>query len=365
MAKKKCRDVKKSQLRDKPENENEENGDQRQEPAQAHERQLVSTDATTEALALVLRENPHGVLYEQDELTALTGNFDKYRRGAGADRRFYQSAWNCQPVEIDRIKVLKTGRAIDRVQLELPFVAIVGGIQPDMLNELSDDRGREDGFIHRFLFCYPDTPPQAYTELGVSDETRQGYQKLIDALLYQPISMGFGVPAVDFTPEGHERWLNFMATHNTEMNDPAFPDYLRGPWRKLVAYCARFALILQCSRYACGEVKKRSVDDTSVRGAVALVDYFKGHARKVYQRLRREPTAERTTALLEWIAGEGGNASVRDVLTAKVAGCKQKGDVMALFERLQRSRVGQIRTRTPDGGGRPTIYFQIEAEEDG
>jgi hypothetical protein len=55
-------------------------------------RQLVSTESTVEALGLLLKENPHGILSDQDEIVALTASFNRYRTGLGADRQFYQSA---------------------------------------------------------------------------------------------------------------------------------------------------------------------------------------------------------------------------------------------------------------------------------
>ena len=42
-------------------------------------------------------------------------------------------------------------------------------------------------------------------------------------------------------------------------------------------------------RAACGEAEPDHVDEVSVAGAWALVDYFKAHARRVYQRLKTTP----------------------------------------------------------------------------
>jgi hypothetical protein len=319
---------------------------------------LISTDATTEALALVLRDNPHGVLYDQDELTALIGSFDKYRRGNGSDRQFFQSVWSCRSLEIDRVKTGKMGRLLDSIRVEVPFIAIVGGIQPDMIQALSDDRGRDDGFIDRFLFSYPNNSGLPYTDDGVSEEAMEGYQSLIERLFFQPIAFSRRkVPVAPLTPEGAEMWSNFMSEHRAEMDREDFPAYLRGPWRKLATYCARFALIIQQSRRAIDETETLEVNADSVAAAVTLVQYFKAHTRKVYHALRQEPGSERATTLLEWIASRGGKASVRDVLTAKVADCKTKGDVMLLFERLRSNGAGWIGTTKPEGGGRATIYF--------
>ncbi len=329
------------------------------------ERQVVSTDSTTEALALLLRQNTHGILYEQDELTALTGGFDRYRRGVGADRQFFQSAWSGQEIVINRVKQVKGARRLDTIRVAHPFLSVIGGVQPDMLGELSDERGREDGFIHRFAFSFPQAISSRYCADGVDEDVRRDYQDLIDGLLSRlPVPFLPEAASVSFTPEGDELWRDFMEAHTAELNDPNFPDHLRGPWRKLSSYCARLALILQLARYVCGEADAEQVDDISVDNAALLVRYFKSHAQRTYQHLRNEPANERVTALLEWITQHGGSASLREVLTAKVAQCKNAGDVLALFERLTRAGVGQIISTANRNGGRPTIRFCIEGKDD-
>jgi hypothetical protein len=37
-----------------------------------------------------------------------------------------------------------------------PFCTVVGGIQPGVLANLSKDENEHNGFIHRFLFIYPE-----------------------------------------------------------------------------------------------------------------------------------------------------------------------------------------------------------------
>lgn len=251
---------------------------------------------------------------------------------------------------------------MDTIRVDDPFLCVVGGIQPDMLGELSDERGREEGFIHRFLFTFPEGVPSAYCPDGIDAAVRQDYGNLVDGLLCRlPVLPVPGAHSLGFTPEGREIWNSFMESHTAETSDPSLPDCLRGPWRKLSAYCARFALILQLARRVCGEAEHCQVDDLSVRQAVLLVRYFKSHARKVYEHLRNEPANERVPVLLEWIAERGGCVSLRDVLTAKVAGCRNAGDVMILFERLRRAGIGEIYTQRNTTGGRPSIRFSTLA----
>jgi len=164
---------------------------------------------------------------------------------------------------------------------------------------------------------------------------------------------------VHFTQGAQDAWHKFEESHGAESQCPKFPDYLRGPWRKLTSYCARFALILQMARYAAGEASCGEVDETSLAGAIRLVEYFKSHARKVYGHLRREPSNERMAILMEWVNRHGGEVSVREVVTAKVAGCKTNGEALELFSRLRQAGVGAIQAVKNPKGGRPKIVFSL------
>jgi hypothetical protein len=56
--------------------------------------QLYTTDATLEALIQLLHQNPRGLLFVRDELTAWVLGMNQYRGGRGADRQQWLSLWN-------------------------------------------------------------------------------------------------------------------------------------------------------------------------------------------------------------------------------------------------------------------------------
>jgi hypothetical protein len=58
-------------------------------PARPVYRQKIVNDATTEALAPLLAENPSGLLCYVDELAGLFGSMDAYRQKGGKDRPFW------------------------------------------------------------------------------------------------------------------------------------------------------------------------------------------------------------------------------------------------------------------------------------
>ena len=86
--------------------------------------QLFSTDATVEALAGVLEQNPRGVLFVRDELTGWARAMNQYKGGKGNDRQTWLSFWNGATVLVNR-KSRKEPLTIDN-----PFVSVTGCLPP-------------------------------------------------------------------------------------------------------------------------------------------------------------------------------------------------------------------------------------------
>ena len=248
-------------------------------PPRAPEAERVRVnDTTVEALIPILKENPRGLLLERDELAGWVKAMDQYKAGGkGSERQFWLSAWSNEPTSVDRksqqgpVSVLK------------PFVGVVGAIQPDVLGDLAENR--EDGMLERFLFAYPRTLNALWTEDDVSEDALAGYRELYRRLRELNMQRDEdGDPAevpVAFSPEAKESYVEVYNQHRKEMATAGFPRYLRGVWAKLEAYTLRITLVLACCRFAeQGVVERAEVED--VIKAIALIDYFKGQARRVF-----------------------------------------------------------------------------------
>lgn len=260
-------------------------------------------DTTVEALIPILKENPRGVLLERDELVGWVKGMDQYKAGGrGNERQFWLSVWSNEPVSVDR-----KGQQ-GPVSVLRPFIGVIGSIQPDVLPELAENR--EDGMLERFLFAYPRTLNALWTEDEISEGALVGYQELYHRL--HSLSMGkddegdpIEVP-VTFSPEAKEVYIDIYNEHRREMALPGFPRYLRSVWAKLEAYTLRLTLIIACCRFTDEGVAERVEPDDVLR-AVALSDYFKDQARRVFGALRGYDEKKR---LLEdvsrFVAKEGG-----------------------------------------------------------
>lgn len=241
------------------------------------ERALVE-DTTVERLAGIQAENPRGVVVIRDELSGWARAMDQYKQGGrGADRQFWLSAWSNSYVSVDR-KSQPHPLIVSR-----PFVALFGAIQPGVLPELGD--GREDGLLDRFLFAYPEAQLSGWTDAEISEKAESSYASLYSKLreLYMPTDE-YGDPEpvrIHLSPDAKGAMIDAINDHRREMYAPGFPARLKGPWSKLEAYFARLMLILATARAADTGAAER-VETNDVLAAVVLLDYFKGHARRVY-----------------------------------------------------------------------------------
>ena len=285
----------------------------------------IVKDITRESLVIILADNPHGVLCDPDEAAGWVYSFNQYKGKGGSDRQFWLSTWSCTPVSVDR----KGGR--EARQVMTPFVAVLGGLPPDMLTSLKEERGRNDGFMDRILFVYPERfPPQFWTDAQLSEQAERDWSEAIGRLFETPMSTEDQQQTshrVKFTSQAKEAWVNWWDAHEHETKDPEFSDHLKGAWSKLKAHAARFALILSRLRWACdsalstipneagrdrGETSAEidcrpfsPVDIADVEGAIKLVDFFKSHLLRVAHQVTGGIGSEESNEILEWINRNG------------------------------------------------------------
>jgi hypothetical protein len=264
-------------------------------------RSLYVDDATVESLGPLLHANPEGLVLIRDESAALMTGFNQYKSGKGNDKQFFLKVWAGDPIKVDR-KGQKTGPIL----VMNPFLAILGGLPPDLLNFFQGPRGASDGFLDRFLFAYPDQGPLPHFQwTGLAAPAAALWSHTIDllhGLATEKTGAARAQPhVVGLTECGRVAFEKVINCLVDEMNAPDVPRQLWGPWSKLRGYCARLALIVHCLRWVHGEATGEEVDGESVDRAARLIAYFASHGRKVHTALDIDYSAADARHVLQWI----------------------------------------------------------------
>jgi hypothetical protein len=324
----------------------------------------LADDTTVESLMITLDQNPRGVLMVRDELAALVESMNQYKQGRGNDRQIYLKRWAHAAVIRDR----KSDTARPTFILPRPFVAITGGIQPAVLARLRAGGVRfgpvaDDGFLERFWGSYPaDLPTVGEQWRGVDEKARRAWGEAVKRLLELPLGDDGRPRRLGLTRCGRRAWEEFTQRHAAEVNYPDFPDWLAGPWAKFRGGCGRFALIVHLLHGACAEPARgepfdagREVDGESVSRAARLVDYFKGHARKILAAADADPRAAVARRLVRWFGTlADGRFSRRDAYrAARGRDCERVEDIDPVLSLLQQHGYIRPATTTPaEGPGR-------------
>src|SRR5262249_14513540 len=134
------------------------------------------------------------------------------------------------------------------IRVPHPFLAVVGNIPPGMLGEFREFRGREDGFIDRILFAYPDRRPRPYwSEVGIPEDAQEVGTEVVGRLRARPMASKDGRPCpevVRFMPGAKAAWIAWYNAHIDEVNDPGHDAGESAVEGKLCDFAGRLALIL-------------------------------------------------------------------------------------------------------------------------
>jgi hypothetical protein len=245
------------------------------------EQRIDTSDATVESVADLLSKNYRGLLLHRDELAGWALSMNVYRKGKGADRQFFMSVYSNSPTKVDR----KT-HVGGPLRLPRPHLGILGGATPQMLSVFQEEGGRDDGFLDRIIYIWPDGKSyNPWTNADVRPEVERAWEECVGKLYTLKIGGTRKRPApvgVGLTEPAMREWEALFNGMAGDIADDCFDKGLIGPWRKFQTYAARLTLILHELRCACGEsISEEIVDADAVRAAGRVVNYFQSHAVRV------------------------------------------------------------------------------------
>jgi hypothetical protein len=333
------------------------------EPAEPTLLRYATNDATVEKLALLMNENPRGLLVMRDELVGLLANCEK--QGHEGDRAFYLEAWAGN----SRYAVDRVGRGttiVDHLTLSL-----FGGIQPAKLQrylyEAQYGLGN-DGLLQRFqLVVYPDDEPAWRIVDRAPDRT--ALDKLI-ALCRKLAEGNFDAlgaqrdahrptPFFRFSPEAQEvfyEWLLELGRRVAAEEHPIVAEHL-SKHRKLVP---ALSLIFHLVGLVSGGAQAGSaITLEALRRALAWERYLETHARRIYNMALdvRQDAVQALAVKLKTGELESGFTE-RDVYRNGWANLAESEIVGTACRELEQA--GWLRRMPHErAGGRPTVRYEI------
>lgn len=337
------------------------NGKDATPPAKPVYPHVYTTDATTEKLAEILDIQPRGLGISQDEVTALVQGMNQYKAGKGRDRQFFLSAWSSSPCKVDR-----KSNPLPLIVKE-PYITIFGGIQPEMLGALKDEFGREDGFVHRFLFSYP--PLRQLQPWGIPEISHKAlndwticFNRLITLSQHLDGENKLRPWICQIDPAAQIQWKEWYDKTIEQMKgmEPQF----RGPYHKLIAYAARLSLIMQMLYWATNQTQNNQVIEAqSVWAGCQLADYFGNHLKLVYACLHDKPDDVQAKELIEFIKKNGNKISVRTLMRTGPRWIRKSSVAVQKLQDLEDRGYGKYFRSDKKVKGQDYQWFELSEEE--
>lgn len=251
-----------------------------EEPEKPNCEQIIIEDSTIEMVVKILTNNKEGCCVYADELSGFINRMNRYEKSDEVQK--WLSIWSCQTLLLQRI-------TREDNYIKDPFCCIAGGIQPGVLEILSKDQNGQNGFFHRFLFCYPDPQPKPEWErVRIAERVIQDYDLVFSELM----SLRFNQRRViEMTAEAEAvlaRWYNAKCAKYNK----AYDDNIKGIIAKYQEYCLRFALLIEIMNNPAAPV----VEASSMEKATRLTEYFLGNIHKAMQILAPETPVDKLPA---------------------------------------------------------------------
>lgn len=241
--------------------------------------QFIANDITLEALVDLHQNNPNSVGVFKDELAGWFKDMNKYREGS--DLEFWLSTWSGQSVNVNRMT-----RAGSFVQS--PHIPVLGGIQPNVLNNLYTDDNKDNGFIDRMLLSFPDAEIEKYNENEMSYEAISWYSDKIISF-YDTIRNAYinvndegeiQPTVIKFSTEAKEEWKRIFNKITDTQNSENENEYMKSMYPKQKSYIPRFALMIHVFT-TIFDVQSEDISKESMLKAEKLSDYFVSMAKKI------------------------------------------------------------------------------------
>ncbi|MBB5030544.1 DUF3987 domain-containing protein [Prosthecobacter vanneervenii] len=332
------------------------------------QRRFIVNDASLEALGEVLRDNPTGTLFYQDELSGLLAQMEK--EGNQSLRAFLLQAWSGKEgFTFDRI-----GRG--RRYIEACALSVLGSIQPGVVaahvRAATGHTTGADGFLQRFsLMVWPDINPHwedidRPLDFTAEWDARDVFDSIENITNAQLIQNGIkpgrdGVPVFHFAPDAQELFGQWRHTLEHRLRGgtlaPAMEAHL-GKYRKLVP---ALALLIHVADRPAG-----SVSLSALQRALSWATYLETHAARVFASGTIAESSVVHTLLKKLLDGSAGLPAafkVRDVRNKCWSGLSRTEDAESACDLLADYGWLIATVKEPgSAGGRPATSYHLNPQ---
>ena len=337
-------------------------------------REIVVDDITIQALAIVLDENPSGLMSKRDELAQWFVALEEYQSSSSGK---WCQLWNGGTLRQRR----KGGEAKERkVVVKHACVTICGTIQPEILHDLLEAKHQHSGLAARWLFVSPPRVRGVYSRKGRSAAATAGYGRMIKDLYYlreggrpdageewdddrPPPETGNLDSALvgqrlvlTLAEDAGPVWEDFVNACRDEIHDMLDEDdddLLPGVLSKLEGLGGRLALILQL----CEDPEATEVTLEWVKVGIQLSRWFWHESRRVWARAKGSPHAK-FGKLIEWLKRKGP-ATAREVAQGPRRYRGAGGTERAEMDLRCLVTAGLATSKTVRTDGRPAEVFRV------
>lgn len=249
------------------------------EPKEPPQERLYVEDTTVEALSMILKDNPRGVMCFNDELSGWFASMDAYKgssSGASKDKSHWLEAYNGGHRLIDRIS---------RGSIVIPnwSVCVLGGIQPESIRKIASSL-TNDGLLQRFMVV---CPPKANDDIDreADQDTNRNFESLFRKLL--SIEPPEGSKVVVFSEDAHQCRERVKARSIALMEafeSPHIKAWL-GKWTGLYARLALLYHTIECAERGIYPTDTPVSFDNASRVEQFMCQYLLHHAVHFYNEI--------------------------------------------------------------------------------
>jgi hypothetical protein len=346
-------------------------------------RNLVLTDSTPEKAHLLLSENPGGLIMVRDELSGWFADIE--RPGRESERALWLTGWNGRGAH----SVHRIGRGdvyVENVCLSLLGAMVPDGVKTYFGGLFTGQPGSNDGLLQRLqCLVWPEMVAYEYIDRPPDQCATDGFERVCRAFVNlspaSPLQM-------TFNEESREVFVEWLTLLEHRFRSGQMAQFLTSHLMKYRGFMPRLAGLFQAIEMAArGDLDTGAVpadefmpefntrrhivleppaprtpsdvhliDCRNTQRAIALCDYFEGHARRVYSCMTTPDMSAAHEISRHILAGDIKPSpifSTRDIYRRGWAGLKENDLVLRGLLLLE--DFGWVRQldAPPKTGGRP------------